>query len=176
MTTKLFLMCVTAASAAYSGVAMPTEAEVEKAVPKVERMLASEKVALESGKMTLNEEEENLSENILVSDTADRCRTAVYRGFSVISHNKDSVIGNLIRKLYVTLTEAFVAYIRLIKLTAVYENIAVFVYFDNITCRADNSFQKNLVVIVEGYYISCLKFACLKANHDLTAFKGRQHT
>ena len=52
MTTKLFLMCVTAASAAYSGVAMPTEAEVEKAVPKVERMLASEKVALESGKMT----------------------------------------------------------------------------------------------------------------------------
>ena len=52
MTTKLFLMCVTAASAAYSGAAMPTEAEVEKAVPKVERMLASEKVALASGKMT----------------------------------------------------------------------------------------------------------------------------
>ena len=52
MATKLFLMCVTAVSAAYSGAAMPTEAEVEKAVPKVERMLASEKVALESGKMT----------------------------------------------------------------------------------------------------------------------------
>ena len=52
MKTKLFLMCVMAASAAYSGAAMPTEAEVEKAVPKVERMLASEKVALESGKMT----------------------------------------------------------------------------------------------------------------------------
>ena len=46
MKTKLFLMCVMAASAAYSGAAMPTEAEVEKAVPKVERMLASEKVAL----------------------------------------------------------------------------------------------------------------------------------
>ena len=52
MKTKLFLMCVMAASAAYSGAAMPTEAEVEKAVPKVERMLASEKVALASGKMT----------------------------------------------------------------------------------------------------------------------------
>ena len=50
--TKLQLISVLAAGLALQGAAMPTEAEVEKAVPKVERMLASEKVALESGKMT----------------------------------------------------------------------------------------------------------------------------
>ena len=52
MSTKLYLISVLAASLTLHGAAMPTEAEVEKAVPKVERMLASEKVALESGKMT----------------------------------------------------------------------------------------------------------------------------
>ena len=52
MKTNLSLMCVIVLCASLRGVAMPTEAEVEKAVPKVERMLASEKVALESGKMT----------------------------------------------------------------------------------------------------------------------------
>ena len=52
MNTKLHLISALAASLTLHGVAMPTEAEVVKAVPKVERMLASEKVALESGKMT----------------------------------------------------------------------------------------------------------------------------
>ena len=52
MSTKLHLISALAASLTLHGAAMPTEAEVEKAVPKVERMLASEKVALESGKMT----------------------------------------------------------------------------------------------------------------------------
>ena len=52
MNTKLQVISVLAACFALQGAAMPTEAEVEKAVPKVERMLASEKVALASGKMT----------------------------------------------------------------------------------------------------------------------------
>ena len=55
MNTKLQLISVLAAGLALQGAAMPTEAEVEKAVPKVERMLASEKVALASGKMTCAE-------------------------------------------------------------------------------------------------------------------------
>ena len=52
MNAKLHLISALAASLTLQGAAMPTEAEVEKAVPKVERMLATEKVALESGKMT----------------------------------------------------------------------------------------------------------------------------
>ena len=55
MKTKLIQMCVLAACAAFEGWAMPSEEEVEKAVPKVERMLSSEKVALESGKMKRGE-------------------------------------------------------------------------------------------------------------------------
>ena len=45
MNAKLHLISALAASLTLHGAAMPTEAEVEKAVPKVERMLASEKVA-----------------------------------------------------------------------------------------------------------------------------------
>ena len=83
-------MCVTAASAAYSGVAMPTEAEVEKAVPKVERMLASEKVALESGKMTRAEVAEAATK--LAAGVDDEAAKLLLMKGAFILHVKD---GNL---------------------------------------------------------------------------------
>ena len=97
MTTKLFLMCVTAAGAAYSGVAMPTEAEVEKAVPKVERMLASEKVALESGKMTRAEVAEAAMK--LAADADDEAAKLLLMKGAFILHVKDGDLEKAVRTM-----------------------------------------------------------------------------
>ena len=97
MKTKLFLMCVMAASAVYSGVAMPTEAEVEKAVPKVERMLASEKVALASGKMT--RAEVAAAAMRLAADADDEAAKLLLMKGAFILHVKDGDLEKAVKTM-----------------------------------------------------------------------------
>ena len=90
MSVKLHLISALAASLTLHGAAMPTEAEVEKAVPKVERMLASEKVALESGKMTRAEVAAAAMK--LAADADDEAAKLLLMKGAFILHVKD---GNL---------------------------------------------------------------------------------
>lgn len=55
MNTKLHLICALAAGLILQGAAMPTEAETARAAPVVQKMLASERAAYESGKKTRSE-------------------------------------------------------------------------------------------------------------------------
>ena len=97
MKTKLFLMCVMAASAAYIGAAMPTEAEVEKAVPKVERMLASEKAALASGKMTRAEVAEAAMK--LAAGADDEAAKLLLMKGAFILHVKDGDLEKAVKTM-----------------------------------------------------------------------------
>ena len=97
MSTKLYLISVLAASLTLHGAAMPTEAEVEKAVPKVERMLASEKVALESGRMTRAEVAEAAMK--LAADADDEAAKLLLMKGAFILHVKDGDLEKAVKTM-----------------------------------------------------------------------------
>ena len=97
MNAKLHLISVLLAGLALHGAAMPTEAEVEKAVPKVERMLASEKVALESGKMTRAEVAEAAMK--LAAGADDEAAKLLLMKGAFILHVKDGDLEKAVKTM-----------------------------------------------------------------------------
>ena len=97
MNTKLHLISALAASLTLHGAAMPTEAEVEKAVPKVERMLASEKVALASGKMTRAEVAAAAMK--LAADADDEAAKLLLMKGAFILHVKDGDLEKAVKTM-----------------------------------------------------------------------------
>ena len=96
MNAKLHLISVLAASLTLHGAAMPTEAEVEKAVPKVERMLASEKVALASGKMTRAEVAETAMK--LASGADDEAAKLLLMKGAFVLHVRDGDLEKAVKR------------------------------------------------------------------------------
>ena len=97
MNTKLQLISVLAAGLVLQGAAMPTEAEVEKAVPKVERMLASEKAALASGKMTRAEVAAAAMK--LAADADDEAAKLLLMKGAFILHVKDGDLEKAVKTM-----------------------------------------------------------------------------
>ena len=97
MNAKLQLISALAASLTLHGAAMPTEAEVEKAAPKVERMLASEKVALESGKMTRAEVAEAAMK--LAAEADDEAAKLLLMKGAFILHVKDGDLEKAVKTM-----------------------------------------------------------------------------
>ena len=93
----------------------------------------------------------------------------------MVAHDKDPVVGHLIRQLYITLAECKLADIRLVKRFAVYGDHSVAADIDNISRDPYHALYEYLIIIVERHNVALLTLCKLIADNDLVILERWGH-
>ena len=118
---------------------------------------------------------EDFAENLFRPDTAEIAAAAIYRGFTVITQDKDLLQRDLKGEFQITEAQGFGLQIGLIQGFAVDGDNSVLTDVNRVPSKGYDTLNNQLVVVVKGTYFAGVKLRGLIGDENFTGVETGLH-